>query len=469
MRIDDSILKFRSVSGNKIVVPIVKSDELIPSGEGSGQSLRASILWIHHNKFLHPGSFRLYQSVARSWYWPSLAADIRRYLKSCLVCSMRLPTRGDKGDSELSSVTDATNQVFDQIMIDYFSLDDHNVLLIIDCFSHFAFSRHVSEATAFATAQALFEVMCYIGVPTVIFCDNGGTFANEIISELSKLFGFRLSFSSPYHPRRNGLVETLVKEIKASIKSGMIEVKHGLSHDSNGDFDLWLKIATLNHNRSPFAYYDISPYEIVFGRPIREVDKPVDLIDSIVPDLQGIRDCWRYVRTNRYSYIQDRYAANQIHSVPFIVGDQVVWRCGPNISIEVLDKRIATSSWALRSGPIVPENQLKRFTNIAGDLQVSQSVPKYSYKANDIVLIRVPPEDDDLDVDEYLNVGKVLSLSNIGVVVEEYFCNDSSQWFSHGNQYVKEYKHEDIVKACVLTKQNRVPARVLKSCRVSNL
>ena len=459
----NGLLRFQSVSGSRIVVPVVVSTVLVPDLEGGAQGLRASILYIHHNKFLHPGAFRLYQTVSKTWFWPKLASDIRRYLSSCLVCSMRLPTRGESGNSELSSATLPALVLFDQIMIDYFSLDDRNVLLVIDCYSHFAFSQTVEVADARSTALVLFDVMSFIGFPSVILCDNGSHFANETVAvEMSKLLGFKMSFSSPYHPRRNGLVETLVKEIKASLKSGIIEMKHGLdTGEASRDFPFWLKIATLNHNRSPFAYYDISPYEIVFGRPIREVDNPPDTADIVDP-VKSLRECWRYVRGDRYAFLQDRHSVNVRQAASFEPGDKVIWRVGPNISIEVLQTKIGSSTWALQSGATAPEDQLRRFVNVAEDLQVAQVSQPTLYSPGDIVLVRSLPGEGDHDVDECINVGRVISVDGNRVMVEDYFCNERDQWFSHGPEYVTVYHSDALLRTIELTKQQRISRRELK-------
>jgi hypothetical protein len=285
---DDGILKFKTIHGYKIMVPSISTKQIMV--DGSLQPLRAALLHLHHNTFLHAGSHRLYASLSRAWYWPGMIKDVKRFIRGCLVCNLRREEYGAAGNSDLASPTADAALVFETIMIDYFSLNGINVLLVIDTFSHFMFSYRVEPADAINTAKCLFDLMCTIGIPNVIMCDNGSTFKNILMEEMTKMFNIKLNFSFTYHPRRNGLVEVLVKEIKTGIKAGMLEF--GPDHD----FDTLLKMATLSHNRSPFAYANISPYEIVFNRSCARIDPVLETWEPETKFNKSLRECWRHVR-----------------------------------------------------------------------------------------------------------------------------------------------------------------------------
>ena len=59
------------------------------------------------------------------------------------------------------------------------------------------------------------------GVPKILHSDNGGEFVNEIINELSRVFGFRLAHGKAYNPREQGKVERMNRTLSVSLSKLM--------------------------------------------------------------------------------------------------------------------------------------------------------------------------------------------------------------------------------------------------------
>ncbi|WP_372671677.1 DDE-type integrase/transposase/recombinase, partial [Escherichia coli] len=59
--------------------------------------------------------------------------------------------------------------------------------------------------------KALTQVFCDFGIPRILQSDNGTEFKNSTMKQLAKSLGFDHRFSTPYHPRGNGIAERFVQ------------------------------------------------------------------------------------------------------------------------------------------------------------------------------------------------------------------------------------------------------------------
>ena len=64
-----------------------------------------------------------------------------------------------------------------------------------------------------------------LGAPTVLQSDNGREFVNEVVAEISKLWGTKQVHGRPYHPQSQGSVENLNRRVQEAIKCWMIEAE----------------------------------------------------------------------------------------------------------------------------------------------------------------------------------------------------------------------------------------------------
>ena len=62
--------------------------------------------------------------------------------------------------------------------------------------------------------QAFRRWFTALGVPALLFSDNGPQFASSDFADFAANWGFRLRHSSPRYPQANGLAESAVKRMK---------------------------------------------------------------------------------------------------------------------------------------------------------------------------------------------------------------------------------------------------------------
>ena len=451
--LDDDLLKFRAVDGLKIVVPVVESDAFEQDGSQSQKALRLILLHYYHDKYLHTGIFRLLRGIMRFWYWPKLQVDARAYIRACVTCNVREAKKNHltPGNSSLGEVTENSRVVFDELMIDYCSINGFNVLLVICCYSHFLFV-HVDDdnnADALSTARGLYNILCYIGVPSQIFCDNGTHFVNDVIENLGKLFGFSLNRSTPYNPRRNGLVETTVKEIKRSLSSSERGEGMDVSHVQR-----FVNLAAYIHNTSQLSYAPLSPYEIVFGRKANDPLLPADFGGVAIHDTFNVRQMWDHLRDQRFSDIHVRHDISHGDGHSFQVDDDVVAKVGPHVFVSRIIMKSGENHWVLNNGEVVSENQLRYIPKYNSD----ERELKMQFNIGDVVMFRSYAAGDPDVVD--IDVGQVVSTNNNLVNIRRFFCDQNNCWIDWGDYFV-EISINDIMSQVNLTKEGRIPKEIM--------
>lgn len=448
--VEDQILKYNSIDGLKIVIPDVECDIPILD-DVRAVHVKAAILYMYHNKLLHPGKHRLYSSISRRFYWPKLESDIRRYISSCLECNLRKNNSVGHGTSELGKVTTLSKKIFEMVMLDYASFENHNVLFIIDCYSHFLFTHEVESADAKSTAIALFKIITQIGCPHEILHDNGSHFVNKTMDDLALIMGYRINLSTPYLPRRNGLVESSVKGVKNSLR---------FWNEADYDFGVALDVATYMHNTNQLAHFPLSPYEIVFGQQATPITNTFDLPSAdLQRDIIGIRNAWDVARMRQADHLRDRHNQSQLNNIPFKVDDTVIVRQGNNIGIDTLKEKHSSNHWILASGAIVSEAHLQLCPRLADDITIPAILPivDSGIKVGDIILFKTTENDD-----QFIDVGSVLSVSDeMTCTLQRFYCNENLQWFSHGQEHQVTIPIANVLQVVKLTKDHRIPKRVL--------
>ena len=70
-------------------------------------------------------------------------------------------------------------------------------------------------------ASALWKVISEYGTMKILQSDNGTEFVNQVMHELTNMYGIDHRLITPYLPRANGLVERKNKEIVQSLHKQM--------------------------------------------------------------------------------------------------------------------------------------------------------------------------------------------------------------------------------------------------------
>src|SRR6266498_3043869 len=179
------------------------------------------VLYMTHDHMLsaHFGIKATYEKTKGRYYWKGLKEDVETYVKSCDKCQRR---EKPKGKHELHPIE--VKEPFYMIGIDFVGplpiteKGNKYIIVAIDYFTKWPEAKAVKEATAKEVSIFLLEeIICRHGCPKRILSDRGSHFNNEMIRELTEKFKVKHGFSSPYHPKTNGLVERFNKTLCESL------------------------------------------------------------------------------------------------------------------------------------------------------------------------------------------------------------------------------------------------------------
>ena len=186
--------------------------------------LRKGVLTREHTSPLggHPGATKMYQSLRRHYYWPSLVADVYGWVASCATCAKnRLMETRQTSAMRLFPATEP----FASIAVDLLgplprTPEGYDYLLVMcDRFTKLTRVAPLKDTTAIDIVSQLLDVwIASYGIPDSILSDNGPQFASVLYQGVMNMLGVVTNYATPYHPQTNGQVErfnkTLVRQLR---------------------------------------------------------------------------------------------------------------------------------------------------------------------------------------------------------------------------------------------------------------
>ena len=184
--------------------------------------VRTQLLALHHDLPTagHFGAAKTLAAIRQRWEWPRLATDVDDYVKSCAICQMSKPF---KGNSQGELVPIPSLQLWQTIGVDFLSgfpeargTKHTDYLVVIDKFTKWVTvtpcrRNPTSEETADLLVKGTFQTF---GVPEVIIADRGTQFTSKTWERIMKSFQVDCHLATPRHAQSNGQVERANSVIK---------------------------------------------------------------------------------------------------------------------------------------------------------------------------------------------------------------------------------------------------------------
>ena len=167
----------------------------------------------------HFGVRATYNKTKERYNWKGMLKDIETYVKSCDQCQKRGKSQGK---NELHPIQ--VKAPFYQIGIDIVgplpktSKGNKFIVVVVDYFTKWPEAKAIPAATSKEVADFIYEdIICRHGCPQKILSDRGSHFNNQMIEALTNKFKIKHNFSTPYHPKTNGLVERFNKTLGTAL------------------------------------------------------------------------------------------------------------------------------------------------------------------------------------------------------------------------------------------------------------
>ncbi|KAK3549110.1 hypothetical protein QTP70_032425 [Hemibagrus guttatus] len=261
-----------------IVSPITWSQETLPPANASTntppgcppgsqyitQARRTSLIHTAHTSLGtgHPGINETLSLLRERFWWPSMAADVRRYVQGCEECAMAKTPRQLPSGKLLP--LPVPNRPWSHLGVDFItdlpnSRTHTCIFVIVDRFSKACRLLPLKgPPTAMEAAELLFnQVFRYFGIPEDIVSDRGPQFVSRVWRAFFTRLGVAVNLSSGYHPQTNGQTERKIQEISRYLRTFC----HG-HQDSWSQYLGWAEYAQ-NSLRQPSTR--LTPFQCVLS------------------------------------------------------------------------------------------------------------------------------------------------------------------------------------------------------------
>ena len=229
-------------------------------------------------EFLHSGALgghfgvkRTDASVRQRFWWPGIKPDVARWVKYCDLCQRKTSRAGGRRGLLRQ---DRVGYPMERIAMDILSLPDATeqgntcVLVVSDYFSKWSEAIALPCHTAEVVAEALVtQLFLRFGVSRFLHSDKGAEFMSDLIVEICRLLDINKTFTCPYRPQSDGLVERLNQTLIAMLCK--------LVNEKRDDWDVHLPYMMAAYRASVNESTLCSPNLLMLGR---EVCFPVDLM-----------------------------------------------------------------------------------------------------------------------------------------------------------------------------------------------
>ncbi|CAM8878010.1 unnamed protein product [Rhodiola kirilowii] len=211
----------------------------------------------------HPGFRRMLALLKSVYYWPKMREGVEEYVRTCLVCQQDKPVQHRPGG--LLNPLSIPEKPFESVLMDFItslpkSEGFGSIIVVIDRFSKYVtFVAASSECSAEETARLfLANVVKLWDVPKDIVSDRDPRFTGRFWTELFRMLGTELSFSTSFHPQSDGQTERF---------NALLEqyLRHYVSANQK-DWAKLLDVAQFSFNLQQSEATNKSPFEVVLGQ-----------------------------------------------------------------------------------------------------------------------------------------------------------------------------------------------------------
>lgn len=213
----------------------------------------------------HLGRDKTYARVSRDFYWPTLYADVRSYVKSCRTCQR------NKGDTSkpagLLMPLPIPLEPWDNISLDFItglltsSEGNDAIAVVVDRLTkmvRFLPCRSDIDAPTFAR-MFVSSIFALHGMPLSVVSDRGPLFISQFWKELFRLLDCRVRLSSAYHPQTDGQTERANRTLEDMLRCFVNAI-------NPPDWQQLLPLLEFAYNDSVQASTGHTPFYLNYGR-----------------------------------------------------------------------------------------------------------------------------------------------------------------------------------------------------------
>jgi hypothetical protein len=286
-----------------------------------------AIMYLFHDHELsaHFATQVTYEKIREKYYWKGMLKDIETYVKSCDQCQRR---GKPQGKHELHPIK--VKYPFYQIGIDIVGplprteKGNKYIVVAMDYFTKWPEAKPIKEATAKEVSTFIFEdIICRHGCPQRILTDRGSHFNNQLVKILTEKFNIKHGFSTPYHPKTNGLVERFNKTLCEALAK---------LTNKNKEWDDKISPVLFAYRSKKQSSTQIEPFYLTYGRKVtltnEDNEKETSItehINHIIEELPKERDQAKLRIENSQKHQKEYHDKKGKRKQEFKIGDKVLY------------------------------------------------------------------------------------------------------------------------------------------------
>ena len=295
------------------------------------ETLRPRILDLaHYSKFAgHPGQTRMYRHLRATYYWPQMAADAYKTVRTCKTCAKnRVKLRKRTHPLRLFPARSPLEALSIDILgpLTKTKKGYRFLLLVTDRFTKLTQVIQLRRIDAYTVAVAFVEHWIFkYGPRKTLISDNGKQFASKFFQAVCSLLGLSNIFTSPYHPQTNGQVERYNRTILAMLRNYV--------NEHQNDWDRYATALTYAYNKHVHRSTGTTPFSLVLSRPPPEFSLH-----------HTVRSRTRPTQEQRNEYVR-RLDDTIEHAYTRLVATQARYKRDFDKSIRKIKQRIRTGDY----------------------------------------------------------------------------------------------------------------------------
>lgn len=240
---------FRLIRCMEILEDVIENDE------------QDKIVTDYHNKNNHRGINETAMHLKRKYYFPYMVSKITKIINNCEECQT---LKYDRHPPKLIyEKPEIPLKPLDIVHIDIYSINNKQILTLIDKFSKFAAAYTLTARNSLNIVKSIKHFISLHGIPIKLITDQGAEFTANILKDFCNQYNIKLHITSYQQSSSNSPVERLhstLTEIYRIILQKCKNNRLDLDHD-----DILNETLT-TYNNAIHTATKLTPFELLYGR-----------------------------------------------------------------------------------------------------------------------------------------------------------------------------------------------------------
>lgn len=246
------------------------------------KTTRETLLQEHHDRENHFGKPKTRAKLARLYFWPTMTADVDKYIRSCSQCLRNKSST--QSPSGLLHPLPIPLDRFDDISMDFVgplpkSCGYDMLLVITDRLTGYMKAEPTVQTVTAKGVAELFHRTWYrqFRLPKTIVSDRDKLFLSHFWRELHRILGIKIQLSTSYHPETDGATERANKTVIESIRQYV--------NQRQTDWASHLTHVESVFNNSINASTSLAPNELLYGTTVHLFPNIKTPVKSLMPSV----------------------------------------------------------------------------------------------------------------------------------------------------------------------------------------